>query len=327
MKKFLMAGLLLPALAQGAESLKGVAVGGIVLHNTDRLALKKQVLNISRAAVSSEYELINESAIPLEETISFPLPEYPAARQAAGTYYGEPSQFSLTVDGKPAPVKTVLVAKMKDTDVTAQLRKLGLTDAQIAYNPSFGVELAFNPLTPAQVQQLTAIRLWAKDATGVMGPAWTVQPTYVWKQKFPVKQLVTVQHTYRPFVTTGAATWTVDADFTAKYCADRAFMGAWKRAKNKAGTDNVEGNHVHYLLKNGNVWKNGIEQFTLNISKLDTSELLTLCFPGDVRRPEAKTFQFRQYNFRPKQDLDIYFGNLGAAQVKPATGVMPTLAP
>ncbi len=327
MKKFLLAGLLLPVLAQGADSVKGVAVGGIVLNNTDRLALKKQVLTISRAAVMSEYELVNESAIPLEETISFPLPEYSAARQGAGTYYGEPSQFSLTVDGEPAPVKTVLVAKLQDADVTAQLRKLGLTDAQIAYNPSFGVELAFNPLTPAQVQQLTAIKLWAKDATGVMGPAWTVQPTYVWKQKFPVKQLVTVQHVYRPFVTTDAASWTPDPDFTAKYCADRAFMGAWKRAKKRAGTDKLEGHHVHYLLKNGNVWKNGIEQFTLNISKLDSSELLTLCFPGNVRRPQAKTFQFRHYNFRPKQDLDIYFGNLGAVQVKPATGVMPTLAP
>lgn len=107
--------------------------------------------------------------------------------------------------------------------------------------------------------------------------------------------------------------------------ADKAFIGGWKKAKSKASKDAVEGNHVHYLLKNGNAWKNGIEDFTLNISKLDASELLTLCFPGTARKPQAKSFQFRQAKFRPKQDLDIYFGNLGAAQVKHGSGVMPTL--
>jgi hypothetical protein len=78
-------------------------------------------------------------------------------------------------------------------------------------------------------------------------------------------------------------------------------------------------------LKNGNAWKNGIEDFTLNVTKLDSAELLTLCFPGAARRPEAKTFQFRQANFRAKQDIDIYFGNIGEAKVKNSAGIMPTL--
>ena len=323
MKKILLAGLLLPVLAHATGAVKGVPVGGIVLNNTDRIGLKKQVLNISRASISSEYELLNESTMPLEETITFPLPEYAVAQQPAGTYYGEPAGLTITVDGKPAPFKTLLVARVKDADVTSQLRKLGLTDAQIAYHPSFGVELAYNPLTPAQEQQLAKLRLWTAGA----GPAWTVQPTYVWKQKFPVKQVVKVQYAYRPFVTTAAVATgspAVEPDFAARYCADKAFMGAWKKARAKGGKDTVEGNHVHYLLKNGNAWKNGIEHFTLNVNKLDSGELLTLCFPGTPRKAQAK-FQFRQANFRPKQDLDIYFSNLGAAPVKHGSGVMPTL--
>ena len=324
MKNILLAGLLLPGLAQATEAVKGVPVGGIVLNNTDRIGLKKQVLNISRASVSSEYELLNESTMPLEETITFPLPEYAVAKLPAGAYYGEPAGLTITVDGKPAPFKTLLVARMKDSDVTSQLRKLGLTDAQIAYHPAFGVELAYNPLTPAQEQQLAKLKLW----TAVTGPAWTVQPTYMWKQKFPVKQVVKVQYAYRPFVTRGAAgagVPAVEPDFAARYCADKAFMGAYKKAGAKSGKDAVDGNHVHYLLKNGNAWKNGIEDFTLNVSKLNPGELLTLCFPGRPPKPRAKTFQFRQANFRPNQDLDIYFGNLGAGQVKHGSGVMPTL--
>jgi hypothetical protein len=325
MKKILLAGLLLPVLAQATDSIEGVAVGGILLNNTDRISLKKQVLNINRAAVTSDYELINDSATPLEETITFPLPEYAVAKQAANTYYGEPVGLRITVDGQPAPFKTVLIARVNHVDVTPQLRKLGLTDAQIAYNPTFGVELAYNPLTPAQQDQLAKLKLWTKDASGVAGPAWSVQPTYVWKQKFPVKQVVRVQYAYRPFVTTGAASGPLQSDFTTRYCADKAFMGAWKRAKSKAGKDTLEGSHVHFLLKNGNAFRNGIEDFTLNVGKLDAGELVTLCFPGDVRKPQAKTFQFRQTNFKPKQDLDIYFGNLGPTTVKSSAGVMPTL--
>jgi hypothetical protein len=323
MKNLLLAGVLVPALALANEGMNGVPVGGIVLNNTDRIALKKQVIDISRTLVSADYELLNESAGELEETITFPLPEYPA-RPDGATYYGEPNNLMITVDGKPAKFKTVMSARFKGASVTAQLRKLGLTDAQIAYNPAFGVELAFNPLTPNQELLLGKLNLWTKNAAGVAGPAWTVQISYVWKQKFPVKTIVRVHHVYRPFVTTGAATWDVQGDFAAKYCADKAFMGAWKKAKAKAGSANVEGKQVHYLLKTGNAWKSGIEDFTLNISKLESSELVSLCFPGNVRR-QAKTFQFRQANFRPKQDLDIYFGNLNEVKIKNNSGVMPSL--
>ena len=314
----------MPVLALASEGMGGVPVGGIVLNNTDRIALKKQVISISRSMVSADYDLLNESPAELEETITFPLPEY-KVREEAGVYSGEPNGLMITADGKPVPFKTLLVAKFKDAAVTNQLRKIGLTEAQIVYNPGFGLELAYNPLTPAQIQQLSKLNLWSKNAAGVPGPAWSVQISYAWKQKFPVKKIVHVQHVYRPFVASGPATGEAQPDFAAKYCADKAFMGAWKKAKGKAGNPTVEGNHVHYLLKSGNAWKNGIEDFTLNVSKLDASELLTLCFPGGARRPEAKTFQFHQANFRPKQDIDIYFGNIGEAKVKNSAGIMPTL--
>lgn len=325
MKTLLLAGVLLPALALANAPISGVPAGGIVLQKTDGIALKKEVINISRTVLSVDYEFLNETAAELEETITFPLPEYFAAKQAGTTYYGEPNGLAITVDDKPAPFKTVLAAKLKGVDVTAQLRKLGLTDAQIAYNPSFGVELAFNPLTPAQEQQLSSLNLWEKNAAGIAGPSWSVQASYVWKQKFPVKQVVRINHVYRPFVSAGATSWTLQPDFTTKYCADKSFVSAWKKAKAKAKTETVDGNHVHYILVNGNTWKNGIENFTLNVNKLESAELVTLCFAGQVRKADTKTFQFRQTNLKPKQDLDIYFGNLDQVKVKDNSGIMPTL--
>ncbi|MEJ7806968.1 MAG: DUF4424 family protein [Telluria sp.] len=324
MKIFLLAGLLAPAVALANGAMNGVAVGGIVLNNSDRIALKKQVINISRAVVSADYELLNESPADLEETVTFPLPEY-KVREENGAYAGEPDGLMITADGKPVAFKTLLVAKHKDAGVTNQLRKIGLTEAQIVYNPAFGPELAFNPLTPSQEQQLTKLNLWTKNAAGVAGPAWSVQISYVWKQKFPAKKIVRLHHVYRPFVTSGPASWELQPDFTAKYCTDKAFMASWKKARSKAGKDTVDGNHVHYLLKNGTPWTNGIEDFTLNVSKLDATELVSMCLPGDVHRAQAKRVQFRQANFRPKQDLDIYFGNVAAAKVKNSAGIMPTL--
>jgi hypothetical protein len=156
MKNLLLAGLLVPVLALANDGMNGVAVGGIVLNNTDRIALKKQVISISRAMVSADYELLNESPAELEETITFPLPEYKVMEEA-GVYSGEPNGLMITADGKPVLFKTLLVAKFKDAAVTNQLRKIGLTEAQIVYNPGFGLELAYNPLTPAQIQQLSKL--------------------------------------------------------------------------------------------------------------------------------------------------------------------------
>ena len=324
MKNLLLAGLLVPVMALASEGMHGVPVGGIVLNNTDRIALKKELISISRNVVSADYELLNESASELEETITFPLPEYPA-RQEGATYYGEPNSLLITVDGKPVKFRTIMTARLKDVNVTAQLRKLGLTDAQIAYNPAFGVELAFNPLTPNQELLLSKLNLWTKNAAGVSGPAWNVVVSYMWKQKFPVKTIVRVHHVYRPFVTSGQPTSNVQGDFITKFCPDKSFAGAWKKAATKARKDTLEGNYVHYLLKNGNAWKNGIEDFTLNVTKLEPAELVSLCLPGQPRRPDSKTLQFHQANFRPKQDLDVYFGNFGEAKVKDNSGVMPSL--
>lgn len=324
MNKILLLALFAPALALASDGVDGVAVGGIVMQKTDSIALKREVLSISRTLVSADYELRNESGADVEETIMFHLPAYPVVAQKVNSYFGEPSGFGIQVDGNSVPFKTMLVARAADqTDVTAQLRKIGLTDAQIAYNPTFGIELAYNPLTPNQIQQLIKLKLWANNSAKNLGPVWNVQASYAWKQKFPVRQTVRVQHVYRPFVSHGPFTESLQPGFTEKFCADKPFMAAWKKANAKSA-NGVPANHVHYQLKNGNTWKNGIEDFTLNVSKVESSELVSLCFPGAVRKAGAKTFQFRQSNFKPKDDLHIYFGNVGAVKVA-ADGVMPSL--
>lgn len=316
--------LFLPPLALANDGIAGVSAGGIVFRKTDAIAMKKEVLNVSRSLISVDYENVNEAPNDVEETIVFPLPSYPAMRQDSDTYYGQPAGFSIKVDGKAVGFTTRVIALHGKQDITAQLKKLGLSDAQIAYNDTFAERTKVAPLTPAQRQQLTSLKLLEQGADGEIGPVWEVQVNYIWKQVFPAGKVVRVHHAYRPFVSGGPGEWGMHEDFAATYCADKDFLKAWKKLAARTPDSTVPAEHVSYILKTGNTWKRGIEDFTLNVIKRHPSEIVSLCFPGTFKKIDANTFQVRLSNFQPADDLRVYFGNIdGSAE---NTGVMPVLA-
>lgn len=124
---------------------------GIIVGKTDAVAMKKEVLTVSPDLIKVEYEFVNESKSDVEETIIFPLPAYEAGYHQSPTYYGQPQQFSIEVDGQRRDYQTVLLAKLDGKDVTARLKALGLTDKQVAYFPSFSpFDKKVEPLTAAQ---------------------------------------------------------------------------------------------------------------------------------------------------------------------------------
>jgi len=318
--------LLLPVLAQANDGIAGVSAGGIVLRKTDAIAMKKEVLNVSHDLITVDYEFLNESAADVEETIVFPLPAYTAALQPSDTYYGQPDGFSIRVDGKAVPFTSILVALDEaGNDITATLRKVGLTTAQIANTPAFGDTPKVPPLTTQQKRQLHKLALMTNDGpSGPDEPTWRVQVNYVWKQKFPTNQVVRVHHAYQPFVDGGPGAWSVDPDFGRRYCADASFLKARGRIAARGGMgDAVPAVFVSYILKTANTWKRGIEDFTLNLVKRKPEELISLCFPGTFRKVDSNTLQVRLKNFQPTQDLDIYFGNVDGSGGH--GGVMPVL--
>lgn len=324
MKKHLQiacAALTLSNAAHANDGIASVSVGGIVFGKTDAIAMKKEVLNVSHNQISVDYEFLNESATDVEETIVFPLPPYPAAQQGSDTYYGQPDGFSIRVDGKPVTFQSRLLARSPDgEDVTAQLRKLGLSNKEIAYTPAFeassGKVAAF---TEQQAKQLIKLGLLDKESRD---PTWTVEVNYVWRQKFPANKIVRVHHDYRPFYEGGPGASAMYDGFAETYCTDQSYLKA--RAKVEARSKGYVNTHnVSYILTTGNTWKNGIEDFTLNIIKRKPDELISLCFPGTFKKIDALTYQVRLANFRPSKNLDVHFGNVeeDASQ----EGVMPVL--
>ena len=325
--KYAIAALML-AFSAGAGANDGigtVAAGGIVFGRTDAIAMKKEVLNVGHDWITVDYEFLNESGADVEETIIFPLPAYPAGRLVVDTYFGQPAGFTVTVDGKPVRTRTEVRALLNDIDVTAQLKHVGLSDAQIAYGAVFDDQAKVAPLSAQQIRQLEKLNLFGARNRGEASPQWDVQINYVWQQTFPSNRIVRVHHAYRPFTGTGPGEWAMNSDVKKDYCMDATFLAGWQRlAKNaKREFDPVPAVTVAYILKTGNTWKNGIEDFTLNIVKSRPDELVSLCFPGTFKKTDAKTLQVKLRNFRPTRDLAVYFGNVGVGTANP--GELPRL--
>lgn len=321
MTRVAVAALVLAAMPAAAnDGIAAVGAGGIVFGKTDAVAMKKEVLTVAHDLITVDYEFVNESGADVEETIAFPLPAYDAAASPYPDYYGQPAHFSVTVNGKPVPFTPVLRALLGNKDVTAELRAAGLSSERIGLNETL-TRRPLPPFTAAQKRLLRERGLLAEGLDEPDEPQWKVQISYIWRQRFPAGQVVRVHHQYRPFVAGGPAAWVLDKDFSQRYCADAAFLKGWRRAAN--GADHLVAEHVEYILNTGNTWKSGIKDFTLNIVKRKPEELVSLCFPGTFRKVDHLTYQVRLRNFRPVDDLRVYFGNVDGGNGDP--GVAPQL--
>ena len=327
--KYAIAAALLLAFSAGAganDAVGTVAAGGIVLRKTDAIAMKKEVLNVGYDWITVDYEFLNESGADVEETIVFPMPAYPAGQQVGDVYYGQPAGFTVSVDGKPVQARMEMRALLGAVDVTAQLKRAGLTDAQIAYGDVFSDKAKVAPLSAQQRRQLAKLNLFGDENTGEDAPQWYVQINYVWRQTFPANRVVRVHHAYQPFVGTGPGEWVMNRETEKTYCMDAAFLKSWHRLATKSGdpqSDFLASGKIGYILKSGNSWKRGIEDFTLNLVKRRPDELVSLCFPGTFQKIDARTLQVKLRNFQPTSDLDVYFGN---ADATPNEGDMPRLS-
>lgn len=285
-----------------------LSMGGIVLGKTNDIAMKKEVLNISYKKISVDYEFINEGSKTLEETIIFPLPEYTANYGMHDQYYGEPYNFIIEVNGKKVNYTTQVKAIHSSKDITKTLQGLGLTNEQIAYFPmSSPFNIKVKPLTKVQLSSLLKLNLVEQSPSDSdLIPTWSIQASYIWKQSFKPNEMIKVHHAYTPFVAAGPGASYIDKDIIKDYCMDKSFIKGMDKLKI---SEYIPVYQVSYILKSGNSWKNGIEDFTLNLQKDHSQELVSLCFPGEFKKINPTTLQVHLTNFKPTKDLLIYFAN------------------
>jgi hypothetical protein len=297
-----------------------LGAGGIVIGHTDKIAMVKEVLDISHQSIQVDYEFVNESDSDVTETVSFPLPPYPANPAESGVIYsGSPLNFRITVDHKPVKFETRVWANLNGKDETDRLSSLGFTAKQIALVPFEKSVFDQHQLSrPPEVME-------ALKAQGLVNeynsPLWEIQVAYEWQQTFPAHKAIHISHFYNPLISVGTAgsyfgpanNVNGDAWLQKEFCADHATLGKmhqlYEIKDNLDVYGDVPGTQVKYVLTTGNTWKDGIQDFTLRIRKGAPYEIVSLCFDGTFKKINGLTLEAQLKNFHPTSNLNIYFGN------------------
>uniref|UniRef100_UPI00102C48FC DUF4424 family protein n=1 Tax=Candidatus Magnetaquicoccus inordinatus TaxID=2496818 RepID=UPI00102C48FC len=322
----------IPVFAQANDGVAGVAIGGIMMPGkSDKIKMRKEVLEISVNKIKVEYEFVNLTEEPVTLSVMFPLPEYSAAGVMERSYAGEPDGFHVLIDGKNQPFVTdiqafdcgediaIRVQQQTCTNITSRLKKLGLSDRQIAHFPKNYTAFRFSDreepeaLSGEQKKELLASGLLEED--GLFSHAkWWVKVVYLWQVTFPVGRSLSVAHAYRPFSPSGSSAYLhayKEEDLRTGFCADDRFVGQWKKLQAETADDLTDARTwmpaIDYILTTANSWATPIENFTLIIRKTTPSELVSLCFPGTVTKVDAKTLMINLHNFQPQQDLKAVF--------------------
>jgi hypothetical protein len=297
-----------------------LGAGGIVIGHTDKIAMVKEVLDISHRYIQVDYEFVNESDSDVTETVSFPLPPYSATPGVSGVIYGgSPLDFRIIVDRKPVKFETRVWANLNGKDETDRLSSLGFTAKQIALVPFEKSVFDRHQLSrPPEIME-------ALKAEGLVdeydSPIWEIQVAYEWQQTFPAHRTVHISHIYRSMISEGTAggyfgpTNNVNGDawLRKEFCADDTMLGKmhqlYEIKDNLDVYGDVPGTQVKYVLITGNTWKDGIRDFTLRIRKGAPYEIVSLCFGGTFKKINGLTLEAQLKNFHPTSNLNIYFGN------------------
>lgn len=308
-----------------------LGAGGIIIGKTDDIAMAKEVLEISYNKIKVDYEFINESDKDITETIVFPLPEFmigEAPFHDHVSYLKLIDSFKVVVDGKPIAFQTKVrtVAnrgEFEGQDITEKLLKLGFSERDIIASEDQYNEIIEPKMKILQENGLS-VDINFKDDDYIQ---WTNYITYEWKQTFKAHQKVKISHEYQP-LTGGGASWryychssmpeSQEGRFSRDYCMSKEtfklldnycfkYYGS-PSAKDYYPENNLWGTDVSYILKTANTWKDGIRDFILIIHK-KSDEVVSFCFPTPLKHINPFRDEIHLENFKPEQDLNIYFGN------------------
>jgi len=282
----------LPGIAN--DSSVGDDNGTIVFKRQADISMDKETLSISENRVDVDYVFTNNGKTDVMTTIAFPMPPM---------YFGysdhsEIKDFKLLVDGVGIKTNRKLVVLLKDkTDITKKIAALGWSERDL-------VTLLETQELPKGKKRLPAEWFDGDE------PLFTLNEYFTWQQTFPVGKPVSIHHSYTPSVTTGVpmpASSLIEG-YAKETCMDKSMQAAIKR---REGAYGVRWANLRYILLTANNWQGPIKDFTLRIKKQSPSDVLSVCFDGELNKVDRSTFEFRQQAYRPNRDLSILFiGNI-----------------
>ena len=280
--------------ASANDSSFGDDNGTIKFKKQPDISMDKEILVISERLVEVDYVFTNHGKADISVPIAFPMPPM---------YFGpndhdEMADFKLRVNGKAVKTSKKLVVMLDGkTDISARFAALGWSPETLR---SF-VESGKQPrgTTPLPFEWLDK-----NDE-----PRFTLSDYFVWTQVFPAGKPIAIHHSYRPSVSTGVpqSSNSIIDGYAKTTCMEEDVLATVRRRDLSSGEGGVAWAHLSYILMTANNWQGPIKDFTLKIKKQTSTDVMSLCFDGNLKKVDPMTFEFRQKDYRPKRDLSILF--------------------
>ncbi len=309
--------------ARANDSTAELSIGGLQFTKSPNISMISEELKISLERVSVRYQFLNTSPAPVTVTVAFPLPDIDLSEdENIAIPSSDPLNFvdfETKVDGNPIKLAIDQRAFVGDKEVTRLLR-----DLKIAVLP-----LGAQQLRPQDLPQATRDRMVSEglltpagsDERGrpLYSPGWIVKTSVYRDQTFPAGKPVTVEHTYRPSVGSGADTILRKAlrhdkaisreieRYRRDYCVSDEFLQALDKlpanAPNSAG---LQERRINYVLKTGANWAGPIKSFHLTIDKGAGGHLVSYC-PGKLSSGKPAALDISATDFTPDRDIKLLF--------------------
>lgn len=291
--------------AHANDSTASIGLGGVVLLKQADIAMEAEDLQIGLDRIDVAYRFRNRSDRDIETTVAFPLPRI----SLITPYYEDQSwphqdsdnliNFLVTVDGVPVPTTEETRAYLKETDVTGELRALGVV---LGRPMDWKLEIKdAAPLGPRFLAPLENQEPWL---------TWEEQTTFHWPQRFAAGKPTRIEHRYAPAA--GHQHFSGDGDL-AKYCFDRQDETEIRRlaALDRADPRGEGGNFaqiatVDYILTTANNWRGPIGDFSLTLTASSPMMMIASCFPG-LERKDGNARVLHRHDFSPKSELRVFF--------------------
>lgn len=309
----------LPAFAN--DSTAELGAGGLLYVTTDAVHMTSEDLFISMKEVRVRYTFTNASDKDVTTLVAFPLPDLKGELDfMVAVPVDDPVNFlgfHTTVDGKAVEASVQQRATALGVDQTDFLKSLGIPLA-----PQLDATRAALDNVPKEKEgELISRGLVVPDdfdaGKGMehhLAAVWQLSTAFYWQQTFPAGKTVIVEHRYQPSVGVTAGTIFSDpdiekndalADYKQKYCTDKSFVAAAKKAATgRPEDDYLMESRIDYILTTAANWAGSIEKFHLTIDKGAPGNLVSFCGDG-VKKTGPTTFEMTKIDFYPERDLSI----------------------
>jgi hypothetical protein len=312
-----------PALAN--DTTAELTTGGLVFAKNASVEMRAEDLFVSSKEIRVRYRFFNIARQDVTSLVAFPMPDlvFSGPDSSLAIPSEDPENFldfHTDVDGQPVEAKLERKAVANGVDQAALLERLGVPLAP----QSETTVKALDALTPAEKRELVRLKMVASDDYDIgkgiehhLSPAWTLKSTYFWRQTFPVRREIVIEHRYRPSVgeTTGTQLGSQDLDkdslanYRRTYCVDRGFLGSATRAMGKPDQFGVASSpfferRIAYVLTTGANWAAPIGDFHLVVDKGAEDSLVSFC-GEDVQKIGATQYEIQRMHFTPTRELHV----------------------